>query len=437
MSSKVWNLVRLAECATFQEGYVNPSQRDPSYFGDEVKWLRATDLNNGFVFETGRRLSRKGFESAGKSATLFAPGTLAISKSGTIGRVGILQDYMCGNRAVINIKPNQSCDSRFIFYTLLLRRPEIETLAEGSVQKNLYVSTLSNLKIELPPLEVQKTIAAILGSLDDRIALLRETNATLEAIAQTLFKSWFVDFDPVRAKMEGRILDGMNEATAALFPNDLEHSELGLVPTGWRVLPIGDTVEAAGGATPDTKNSAFWEPAIHCWTTPKDLSGIAAPILLETERKLSDMGLGKISSGLLPVGSLLLSSRAPIGYLAITQVPLAINQGYIALPPGGLLPPLYLLYWCRQNMETIKGRANGSTFMEISKRAFRPIPALVPPPAVIQAFTDVAQALFDRLAENEKLAKTLTLLRNGLLPRLISGQLRISEVKAQIEALAA
>ena len=158
-----------------------------------------------------------------------------------------------------------------------------------------------------------------------------------------------------------------------------------------------------------------------------------APVLLSTERRLSTKGLAKIGSGLLPVGTLLMSSRAPIGYLAIAQVPVAINQGYIAMPPGSPLPPLYMLFWCRQNMEGIKARANGSTFMEISKKAFRPIPVLVPPRPVIDAFMAVASALFDRLVENERQAQTLATLRDTLLPRLISGQLRLPEVLVEME----
>lgn len=239
MSSK-WEIVKLGTLADFQEGYVNPSQREPAYFDGPVKWLRATDLNDGFVTNTSRTLSDKGFRSAGKSALLFEPGTLAISKSGTIGRLGILGDYMCGNRAVINIRPKATTVPRYLFFILRHLRPTIEVLAEGSVQKNLYVSTLSNLDVPAPPLEVQKSLAGILGALDDRITLLRETNATLEAIAQALFKSWFVDFDPVRAKMEGRAPEGMDEATAALFPDSFEESELGLVPSGWRVSTLGE-----------------------------------------------------------------------------------------------------------------------------------------------------------------------------------------------------
>ena len=167
------------------------------------------------------------------------------------------------------------------------------------------------------------------------------------------------------------------------------------------------------------------------------LVGCGRCFTLNTERRLSNQGLAKIGSGALPIGTLLLSSRAPIGYLAIAQVSLAINQGYIAMPPGGLLPPLYMLFWCRQNMENIKGRANGSTFMEISKKAFRPIPALVPPPEVVQAFAEVASAWVDRLSENEQQAQTLATLRDTLLPRLISGQLRLPEAQAAAkEALA-
>ena len=364
---------------------------------------------------------------------------LLLTMIGTVGEVCIVEQtepsFAIKNGGLL--KCGSELRAKWLYY--FLRSPQGQALVEqrkkGSTQQYISLTEIRNFPVSYPVDEQElRAAVSLLSMLDDRITLLRETNATLEAIAQALFKSWFVDFDPVRAKMEGRTPEGMDEATAALFPDGLETSELGEVPRGWRVMPVGDAIEAVGGATPDTKNEAFWEPPVHCWTSPKDLSGIAAPVLLDTERKVSDQGLAKIGSGLLPSGTLLMSSRAPIGYLALAQVPLAINQGYIAMLPGGLLPPLYMYFWCRHNMDNIKGRANGSTFMEISKKAFRPIPVLVPTNDLVTAFTATTEALFARLTANEHQAQTLSTLRDTLLPRLISGQLRLPEAQAATEA---
>ena len=374
------------------------------------------------------------------SRTRLKGGEVLMTIVGSVGQVAVVPGRLSGfnvARAVAVIHPLPHIAPDWI--ALCLRSPLSQHLlgsrANTTVQTTINLKDLRALPIPMPPVEVRHAVADFVGALDDRITLLRETNATLEAIAQALFKSWFVDFDPVRAKMEGRAPEGMDEATAALFPDSFEETELGAVPKGWMVQPIGDLVDAVGGATPDTKNADFWEPATHHWTSPKDLSGLPSPVLLDTERRVSPAGLAKIGSGSLPVGTLLMSSRAPIGYLAISQVPVAINQGYIAVPPGGVLPPLFMLFWCQQNMDNIKGRANGSTFMEISKKAFRPIPTVVPTSDVIAAFMSVASALFARLVENERQAKTLSALRDTLLPRLISGQLRLPEVLDLEEAL--
>ncbi|GAB1388138.1 MAG: hypothetical protein AMXMBFR78_24220 [Rubrivivax sp.] len=375
------------------------------------------------------------FEPSEEDRYGLRPGDLVVCEGGEPGRCAIWNgpSGMKFQKALHRIRPRPLLDNYYLFswFRHAARTGQLDAHFTGTTIKHLTGKAVAELRVPLPPLAEQQAMVDVLRPLDDRIALLRETNATLEAIAQALFKSWFVDFDPVRAKSQGLAPAGMDEATAALFPGGFEASEIGEVPHGWAVAPIGDVVECVGGATPDTKDARYWSPAEHAWTTPKDLSGLASPVLLRTERSISTPGLARIGSGLLPVGTLLMSSRAPIGYLAIAQLPLAINQGYIAMLPGSSLSPLYLLFWCRQNMELIKARANGSTFMEISKKAFRPIPALVPPAQLLAAFEAVASPLFARIVENERQAVSLAELRDALLPRLISGQLRLPSTELE------
>lgn len=325
------------------------------------------------------------------------------------------------------------CDYRFLYYQLLAAREQIKSLSTGAAQQNLSGAQIKQFVLPFPALTEQSEIAEVLWKIDRRIDLLRQTNATLESIAQALFKSWFIDFDPVRAKQAGREPEGMDAATAALFPAEFEESALGWIPKGWQISEVGQTAECVGGGTPSTKEAAYWEPPVHAWATPKDLSGLGSPVLWATERRLSDAGLKKISSGLLPPGSLLMSSRAPIGYLAIANIPVAVNQGFIAMRPGGLLPPVYLYFWCQANMDAIKQKANGSTFMEISKTAFRPILLVLPPKEVVARFAEIAGAIFERIAASEQQRAGLTDLRDTLLPRLISGKLRLPEAREQFD----
>lgn len=186
----------LKDCCSFQEGYVNPSQKYKEYFDGDIKWLRASDLNDGFVFSTERKLSEKGFLSAGKSAFLFNEGTLAISKSGTIGRLGILKNKMCGNRAVINIDvDSEIANLYYVFYTLKYKKPEIISKAGGSIQKNLYISALETISLNHNDRAEQSRIAKTLFNLDQKIELNNKINAELEAMAKLIYDYWFVQFD--------------------------------------------------------------------------------------------------------------------------------------------------------------------------------------------------------------------------------------------------
>jgi type I restriction enzyme, S subunit len=438
-SSSVAELVR-TEALLVEDGNHGEYRPLAHEFSDTgTPFIRPDDLVGGLVRfdgcdrinEVATKRVRKG---KGKAGDILFTHRATV---GRIARVGPAAPDFVANPGVTvwRVRDSSRIHRDYLYYYMQCPgfMDQVWSMA-GGTDTFPYISLTQQrtLHLQLPPLAEQKAVGSTLAALDDRIDLLRRTNATLESIAQVLFKSWFIDFDPVRAKGDGREPEGMDAATAALFPAEFEESALGLIPKGWRVEPIGDLVEPVGGSTPDTKDPAFWKPAVHHWTSPKDLSGATSPVLLDTERKVSPAGLAKISSGLLPAGTLLMSSRAPIGYLTLTQVPVAINQGYIGMPPGGRLTPLYLYFWCQANMDGIKGRANGSTFMEISKRAFRPIPALLPPQHVIDSFGDVAGSLFNRLVANERQACALVKMRDALLPRLISGKLRLPEPEAQL-----
>ncbi len=330
------------------------------------------------------------------------------------------------------------CDTQFLYYYLTQAHvvEYLHSIAENSTSAypSIKPSDIESLEVELPPLPVQRRIAGILGALDDKIELNRRMSRTLEAMARALFKSWFVDFEPVRAKMEGRwkkgqSLPGLPADLYDLFPDRLVDSELGEIPEGWAVKPVGEVVRCVGGATPSTSNVAFWEGGNNPFVTPKDMALLQGPVLLDSERHVTDAGVDRISSKQLPVGTVLLSSRAPIGYLAVAAVPVSVNQGIIAMICDGALPNLYVLHWVAHNVDSIKGRAGGTTFAEISKRNFRPMPVLVPPRCVLNHFMAIAQPCYDRIASTARQNCTLAALRDALLPRLLSGEIDVSALE--------
>lgn len=178
--------VELKALCAFQEGYVNPPQAHPEYFNGSVKWLRAVDINESFIIETSRTLTTNGFESAKKSALLFQPNTIAISKSGTIGRLGIVADFMCGNRAVINVRPLDQTQLPLIYAFLKSKQREFPNLAVGSVQKNLYVSLLEPLLVDLPEAGLVNQFCDIGNSLLERMQTNCKENLALTKLRDTL-----------------------------------------------------------------------------------------------------------------------------------------------------------------------------------------------------------------------------------------------------------
>ena len=329
------------------------------------------------------------------------------------------------------IRKNISTD--YIYW--LLRTPQYRAYcrAHATGTTNLGLSRDDFLAFPVPnETNERRGIVDTLTALDDKIELNRRMNETLEEMARALFKSWFVDFDPVRAKMEGRDT-GLPPDVADLFPDRLVDSELGEIPEGWEVKTVGTIASIVGGTTPSTKQAQYWEGGTHCWATPKDLASLSVPVLLKTERKITDAGLGKIGSGLLPPGTVLLSSRAPIGYLAIAETPAAINQGFIGILPHDEISNLFMLYWCEASHDKIINHANGSTFLEISKSNFRQLPVVVPDESAMKKFDDLARPLYNRIVSNERQFRSLSSLRDTLLPKLISGEVRVENAETFLE----
>jgi len=355
------------------------------------------------------------------TALAKGPGIVVGRSGASFGQVHYCESDFWPHNTGLYVTDFRGNNPRFAFY--FLKALDFSRYNSGSAQPSLNRNFIYPIEIQVPPPDEQRAIAHILGTLDDKIDLNRRMNETLEAMARALFKSWFVDFDPVRAKAEGRD-PGLPKPLADLFPDSFVDSELGEIPKGWQVKSVGDIADVVGGTTPSTKEPAYWDGGTHAWATPKDLSGLSVPVLLDTERRITDAGLSQIGSGLLPKGTVLLSSRAPIGYLAVAEIPVAINQGFIAMTPKTGTSNIFLLLWTSIAHEEIVSRANGSTFLEISKANFRPIPVVTPSDYVMKKFEQLVRPLYGRIVESARESRTLAALRDTLLPKLISGELR-------------
>jgi len=326
-------------------------------------------------------------------------GEIYIARTGaSIGVNLLVSDDMKAvfNNGLIRLKINEKvANQKFVYYNLCSYeyKGHIESISGGtSTQPNMQINALLDYEIIIPPLPEQQVIAEILSSFDDNIDLLTRQNATLEALAQTYFRQWF---------MEGESED-------------------------WVEVKIDDIVTVKGGTTPSTAVSEYWNGNI-AWSTPKDLSNHDAVYLLDTERKITSAGLAQIGSGLLPVGTVLLSSRAPIGYLAIADIEVAINQGYIGILCDKGVSNYFIYLWCQANMDLIEGSGNGSTFQEISKSTFKSLALEIPDKTVCDKFDVLVEPLFSKVKNNQHQIRTLQKLRDTLLPKLVNGEVKVKE----------
>jgi type I restriction enzyme, S subunit len=374
---------------------------------------------------------------------LLEEGDIVFARKGGIERCALIrksqEGWFLGSDG-IRLRPPKTCDMRFLAASLQTQAVKDWLIqnSTGSTMASLNQATISRLPIVLPNIARQKSVAEILDALDYRITLLRETNATLEAIAQTLFKSWFVDFDPVRAKQEGREPGGMDAATAALFPNSFEESVLGLVPRGWRASTMGAVSTVGIGKTPPRKEPQWFSESAEDtrWVSIRDM-GASGVFASQTSEFLTMESIQRFNIRIVPNNTTLLSFKMTIGRVSITDGEMTTNEAiaHFKLDNESLLTSEFIYLHLKQfNYSSLS--STSSIADAVNSKTVRNIPALVPDENVLHAFQDQVKPLFGRIKVIEQQAHTLATLRDTLLPRLISGQLRLPEgVEENIEPL--
>jgi len=281
------------------------------------------------------------------------------------------------------------------------------------------------LSITLPSYGEQKAIAVVLGALDDKIELNRRMNATLEAMARALFRSWFVDFDPVRAKQEGRPPAGLDECAAALFPDQFQNSELGEIPRGWEICPLSSKIELLSGGTPKTSESAYWNGKIP-WYSVKDTPSDTDIWVLRTEKTITKLGLDNSAAQILPEGTTIISARGTVGKLALIGEPMAMNQSCYGVRGKAGYADAFIYFLMRQVTGELQQRTHGSVFDTITRQTFETIDYTFPPFELTSVFAIAVEPILKRILANLEESYVLATLRDTLLPKLLSGDLRIA-----------
>ncbi|WDF70367.1 restriction endonuclease subunit S [Sphingobacterium oryzagri] len=397
MENRGWREYKLEEVMTitsskriFYEEYVQTGV--PFYRSKEV-----IDLFNRRDIQTELFISEKKFDEIKNKFGVPSEDDILLTSVGSLGIPYLVTNsdkfyFKDGNLTWLKDIDKNILHPIFIYIwiTSQIGKQKLEEISIGSTQAALTISGLKSIEITLPPLPEQKAIASVLSSLDDKIDLLHQQNQTLEALGESLFRQWFIE----EAKED------------------------------WEEDTLDNILTVKGGTTPSTSESSYWNGTIN-WTSPRDITNLSGIYLFDTERKITEVGLSRISSGLLPKGTLLMTSRAPVGVLAFSEVPIAINQGYIAILDNKGYSKEFIYLWLKTNIDLVHSFSNGSTFMEISKSSFKSIQLLLPSKEIINEFDLIVKRYFEKIKANSKQIQILSNLRDTLLPKLMSGEIRV------------
>lgn len=402
----------LIDCCEFQEGYVNPSQKFPKYFGGNIKWLRASDLNDRFVINTERYLSEAGYKSAGKSAKMFEKDTIAISKSGTIGSLGVLKDRMCGNRAVINIRVNpELADLNYVFYSLKYKKAEIIGKAGGSIQKNLYVSALETITLNHKDISQQRKIANALYSLDAKIELNNSINAKLEDMAKTFYNYWFVQFD---------FPDSNNKPYKSFGGKMVWNEELKRqIPHEWHVGTLLDIAEYTNGLA-----CQKYRPTDHNFLKVIKIREMNQGFSDNSEFVKADIP----EKVFVKNGDVLFSWSASLDVKIWTGGNGALNQ-HIFKVTSKTHPKSFYYFQLVNYLQHFKMMAETrkTTMGHITQEHLQQSRIAIPPIALIMKLDEILAPIFAMKINNEIENQKLSELRDWLLPMLMNNQVKVYE----------
>ena len=400
-----WKEVRLGDVCSIQRG-ASPRPIQKFISKEGMPWVKiadATGISSRYISSTSEYIIKEGVSKS----RIVHPGDLIVSNSATPGLPKFMAIEACVHDGWLIIRDLDGIDKVFLYYVFINIRRRLSNQANGSVFMNLKTDIVKDFVIKLPTLEDQLRIASILSALDRKIELNNKINADLEEMAQAIFKNWFVDFEPFK---DGKFVD----------------SELGMIPEGWKVGRLDEIADVVGGSTPSKAKPEYYTQKGIAWLTPKDLSNHPAVYSSRGEIDITEEGYNSTSTKLMPKGTVLFTSRAPIGYISIAQNDICTNQGFKSLVPKKA-GTCFLYCFLKYVTPEIENKSTGSTFKEASGSLMKSLQVIIPEQKDFEKFEAIVSPLFARIESLEKENSRLSLLRDTLLPRLMSGEIEVPQ----------
>jgi len=437
-----WREYRISEIADIVGGST-PSTSDPSNFNGDIPWMTPKDLSgphDRYVSRGERNLSRKGLESC--SAQLLPRGTVLVTSRAPIGYAAIAKNPITTNQGFRNLVPKPGVDSEFLYYWVKANVEELRRHASGSTFQELTGTALAQIRIRVPPLPEQRAIAHILGTLDDKIELNRRMSETLEAMARALFKAWFVDFEPVRAKMEGRwergqSLPGLPAHLYDLFPDRLVESELGEIPEGWRVARLGDFVVTIKGRS--YKSEELVEGSDVALVTLKSFArgggyrpdGLKPFAGCYKQEQVVKPGEVVVACTDVTQAAEVIGRAAMVRRSNLYRDLVASLDTLIVRPKTSDMTVAFLYSLLRTDafVEHTYAHVTGTTVLHLAKDAVPSFTFALPPEMLVHIFDGIAGIIFSKVETLELENDTLAALRDAFLPKLIRGEIRVKEAE--------